>query len=423
MDTQADQDLLMRPRAAAAGFDIEAIRADFPILRKEVYGRPLVYLDNAATSQKPSAVLDRLQAYYTEENSNIHRGVHFLSQRATDEYEAARGTVAQFINAPSPAEVVFTRGTTEGINLVAATYGRKNLQAGDEVLVSAMEHHSNIVPWQLLCEEKGIRLRVAPINEKGELDYEAFRSLLNERTKIVAICHISNALGTINPVRQIIEDAHAHGAVAVIDGAQAVPHMKVDVQALDCDFYCFSGHKMFGPTGIGILYGKRALLEAMPPYQGGGDMIEQVTFERTTYNVIPHKFEAGTPNIAGTIGLAAAVEYLQGIGLDRIADYEHRLLAYATERVQEIEDLRIIGTAAQKASVLSLQMDGVHPYDAGTILDRLGIAVRTGHHCTQPLMQCLGIPGTVRASFAFYNTTDEVDALIEGLQKVKTLFA
>ncbi len=403
--------------------DHAKIRSDFPALHQEVYGVPLVYLDNAATSQKPRAVIERLVQYYQTENSNVHRGVHFLSQQASDDYERSRDLIARFINAPTARQVIFTRGTTDAINLVASSYGRSCVSAGDEIIISMMEHHSNIVPWQLLCEEKGARLRVIPITERGEIIFEAYESLLNEKTRVVAIAHVSNALGTINPVRRMIETAHAAGVPVLVDGAQAVPHGRVDVQALDCDFYCFSGHKMFGPTGAGVLFGKEQLLENMPPYQGGGDMIDSVSFEKTTFNVLPHKFEAGTPNIAGVIGLGAAVEYMQTVGLDAIASHERYLLDYATRRLLEINGLRIIGTAREKASVVSFLMEGVHPYDAGTVLDRLGIAVRTGHHCTQPLMHHYGIPGTVRASFAFYNNEEDVDALVHGLNKVKTLFA
>ena len=407
---------------AATAYDIEKIRADFPALHQTIYdGQPLVYLDNAASAQKPQRVIDRLTAYYSWEHSNVHRGVHHLSQNATEAYEGARTQIARFINAPNPYQIIYTRGATEAINLVAASYGRSHVGEGDEVVISTMEHHSNIVPWQMLCEEKGATLRVIPVNDRGELIMEAYERLLSDRTKLVAFVHVSNSLGTVNPVRRMIEAAHQRNIPVLIDGAQAVQHMEVDVHALDCDFYCFSGHKMFGPTGIGILYGKEDLLEAMPPYQGGGDMIETVTFERTTYNALPHKFEAGTPHIAGAIGLAEAVAYLQDLGLDAIARYERDLLAYAHERLQEIDDLRLIGTAAEKASVVSFLIGAIHPYDAGTILDRLGIAVRTGHHCTMPLMQRFGLPGTVRASFALYNTREEVDKLVEGLHKVKKL--
>lgn len=403
-------------------FDVARIRADFPILKQKVNGKPLVYLDNAATSQKPQSVLDALRQYYTEDNSNVHRGVHELSQRATKAYEDARVKVQHFLNARDAHEIIFVRGTTEAINLVAMTYGRKNVGAGDEVVISAMEHHSNIVPWQILCEEKGAVLRVAPINDRGELMLAEFEKLLNPRTKIVAVAHVSNALGTINPIRQIIEMSHRAGAPVLIDGAQAAPHLKIDVRALDCDFYTLSAHKLFGPTGVGVLYGKAALLEAMPPFQGGGDMISSVTFEKTLYNVIPYKFEAGTPNIAGVIGLGAGIDYVNGVGLENIAAYEHELLVYATERLSQIPGLRIIGTAREKAAVLSFVLEGIHPHDAGTILDQEGIAVRTGHHCAQPVMHRFGIPATTRASLAFYNTKEEVDALVGGIQKVKEIF-
>lgn len=404
-------------------FDVERFRRDFPALNQRVHDRPLVYLDNAATSQKPRQVIARTTRYYLEENANVHRGVHYLSQTATDVYEGSREKIASFIGAPSTAEVIFTKGTTDAINLVATSYGRKHVGAGDEIVITGLDHHSNIVPWQLLCEEKGALLRVVPVLDDGSIDYEAYRSLLNERTRIVAFAHVSNALGTVLPAEQMISDAHAAGAVALLDGAQAVPHRRVDVEALDCDFYCFSGHKMFGPTGTGILYGKRHLLEEMPPYQGGGDMIEQVTFERSTWNELPHKFEAGTPHIAGFVGLGAAVDYLEEVGLEQIEAYEHELVSYAMERLEEAGGVSLIGTAPGKAAVVSFLVDGVHPYDAGAVLDRLGIAVRTGHHCTQPLMARFGIPGTVRASFAFYNTRQEVDALVEGVAQVKKMFA
>ena len=407
---------------AATAYDVEKIRADFPALHQTIYdGQTLVYLDNAASAQKPQRVIDRLTGYYSWEHSNVHRGVHHLSQQATEAYEGARTQIARFINAPNPYQIIYARGTTEAINLVAASYGRSRVGEGDEVVISTMEHHSNIVPWQMLCEEKGATLRVIPVNDRGELIVEEYEQLLSDRTKLVAVVHVSNSLGTVNPVRRMIEAAHQRDIPVLIDGAQAVQHMTVDVRELDCDFFCFSGHKMLGPTGIGILYGKEDLLEAMPPYQGGGDMIETVTFERTTYDALPHKFEAGTPHIAGAVGLAAAVAYLQDLGLDAIARYEHHLLAYAHERLQEIDDLRLIGTAAEKASVVSFLVGAIHPYDVGTILDRLGIAVRTGHHCTMPLMQRFGLPGTVRASFALYNTREEVDKLVEGLHKVKKL--
>ena len=403
-------------------FEADTIREDFPILKQLVYGKPLVYLDNAATSQKPTAVIDAMTRYYSTDNSNIHRGVHLLSERATQQYEEARVKAQHFINAAAPKEIIFTRGTTEAINLVAASYGRANVVSGDEVLITAMEHHSNIVPWQILCEEKGARLRVAPINDDGELILEEFPKFLNERTKIVSLAHVSNALGTINPIRAIVEIAHRHNVPVMIDGAQAAPHMKLDVQELDCDFYAFSGHKVFGPTGIGVLYGKASLLDTMPPYQGGGDMIASVTFEKTTYNTLPYKFEAGTPNIAGTIGLGAAIDYVNQIGIERIARYEHELLDYGTEALSQIPGLRLIGTAKDKAGVLSFVLEGVHPHDVGTILDREGIAIRTGHHCAMPVMERFGIPATARASLAFYNTKEEIDALVAGIHKVREVF-
>ena len=403
--------------------DAERIRRDFPALQQEVYdGYPLVYLDNAATSQKPQVVLDRLARYYSKENSNIHRGVHRLSQDATDAYEGARKAIARHINAPDERQCIFVRGTTEAINLVAASYGRSRLSAGDEILISGLEHHSNIVPWQLLCEEKDATLRVIPINDRGEILVDELDDLLTDRTQLVAVSHISNALGTVNPIERIIEKAHARDVPVLVDGAQALPHQKVDVQALDCDFYCFSSHKMFGPTGVGILYGRESLLEKMPPYHGGGDMIDTVSFEKSTYAELPHKFEAGTPHIAGGIGLGAAVEYIQDTGLEAIEAYEQELLSYATERVLSVGDIAIIGTAARKAGALSFLLDGIHPYDAGSVLDRLGIAVRTGHHCAQPVMDRFGIPGTIRASFAFYNTRDDIDRLVEGLHRVKKMF-
>jgi cysteine desulfurase / selenocysteine lyase len=411
------------PMVGETTFPVEEVRRDFPILHQQVYGHPLVYLDNAATSQKPRAVIDAISHYYERGNANIHRGVHFLSEHATEEHEAARRIVQRFLNAADKREVIFVRSATEGINLVAQTYGRKHVCAGDEVLITAMEHHSNIVPWQMLCEEKDAKLRVIPINDRGELEMDELPKLLNSRTKLLAVTHVSNALGTINPLRKIVEIAHSHGVPVVVDGAQAVPHLKVDVQELDCDFYVFSGHKVYGPTGIGVLYGKRALLEAMPPYQGGGDMIRSVTFEKTLYNDLPYKFEAGTPNIAGAIGLGAAIEYVNHLGIDNIAAHEHDLLIYATESLSAIPDIRIIGTAADKAAVISFIIEGIHPHDIGTILDRSGIAIRTGHHCAQPVMQRFRIPATARASFAMYNTRAEVDALVEGIQKVKEVFA
>ena len=408
---------------AASPLDVEKIRADFPILHRTVHGKPLVYLDNAATSQKPRAVIDAISRYYEEENSNIHRGVHYLSERATADYEAARDTIQLFLNAAHSREIIFVRGTTEAINLVAQTYGRKNVGSGDEILITAMEHHSNIVPWQMLCDEKGAKLRVAPINDRGELLLDEYAKLLGPRTKLVAVTHVSNALGTVNPVRKMIELAHERNIPVLLDGAQAVPHAAVDVQALDCDFYAFSGHKLYGPTGIGVLYGKAALLEAMPPYQGGGDMISSVTFEKTIYNKLPYKFEAGTPDVAGVIGLGAAIRYVNAIGLEKIAAHEHDLLAYATQAVSSIPGIRVVGTAKEKAGVLSFVMEGVHPHDVGTILDQEGIAIRTGHHCAQPVMQRFNIPATARASFAFYNTRAEVDVLVKGIEKVREVFA
>lgn len=397
--------------------NVEEIRKDFPILHHQVNGKPLVYFDNGATSQKPQYVIDVINRYYQHENSNIHRGIHTLSQEATDAYEKARTTVQQFINAKHNHEVIFTSGTTGSVNLVASSFGKKHIQAGDEIIISTMEHHSNIVPWQMLCEEKKAILKVIPINDKGELLMEEFKKLLSPKTKLVAVTHVSNTLGTINPVKEIIKLAKAAGAFVLIDGAQAVPHTKVDVQALDCDFYAFSGHKMFGPTGVGILYGKEAILNELPPYQGGGDMIKTVTFEKTTYNELPHKFEAGTPNIVGGLGLAAAIDYMNKIGIANIEAYEHELLNYATEKIKQIEGVRIIGEAANKASVLSFLVDGTHPSDIGMIIDKLGIAIRTGHHCTEPLMNRFDIPGTARASFAFYNTKEEIDTFILALER------
>jgi len=412
-----------RPRAAGYRFDVTKVRSDFPILRQRVHGRPLVYLDNAATSQKPQVVIDVIRRYYERDNANIHRGIHFLSEHATEEHEAARRSVQAFLNAQDASEIIFVRGTTEAINLVAQSYGRTRLGAGDEVLITAMEHHSNIVPWQILCEEKGASLKVAPINDSGELLLDEFAKLLGPRTKMVAVAHVSNALGTVNPVRRIIELAHQQNTPVLVDGAQAVPHFPVDVQALDCDFYAFSGHKLYGPTGIGVLYGKSALLDAMPPYQGGGDMISSVTFEKTIYNKLPYKFEAGTPHIAGAVGLGAAVTYVNSLGMENFAAHERDLLAYATEAVSAIPGIRLIGTAKEKAAVLSFTLDGIHPHDIGTILDQEGIAIRTGHHCAQPVMQRFGIPATARASFALYNTREEIDALVEGICKVQKVFA
>ena len=399
----------------------EEIRKDFPILNAKVRGKELVYLDNGATAQKPSLVIDAINTYYKDYNSNIHRGVHHLSQVATTAYEDAREKLRGFINSPKLEEVIFTKGTTESINIVASCFGRKSLNKGDEVIISAMEHHSNIVPWQMICDEREAVLKVIPINNNGELLMDEYKKLLSDKTKLVAVIHISNTLGTINPVKEIIDLAHQKGALVLLDGAQAVPHIKVDVQDLGCDFYAFSGHKMFGPTGVGVLYGKSEYLNDMPPYQGGGDMIKEVTFEKTTYNCLPHKFEAGTPNIVGGIGLGVAVDYMQEVGIDLIHTREEELLAYATEKILKIEGVRIIGEAERKASVLSFVIDGLHPFDIGTLLDQLGIAVRTGHHCTQPLMSFFEIPGTIRASFAFYNTKEEVDQLISGLERALSM--
>jgi cysteine desulfurase/selenocysteine lyase len=405
--------------ATGSLYDVEKIRRDFPVLDQKVHGKQLVYLDNAATSQKPLAVIKAIEHYYRYDNSNIHRGVHTLSERATEAYEKTRHAARKFINAADVKEIIFVRGTTDAINLVAQTYGRKNVGAGDEVLITAMEHHSNIVPWQMLCDEKGAKLRVAPINDRGELMMDEFEKLLGPKTKFVSVGHLSNALGTINPVKQIARMAHARNVPVLLDGAQAIPRMKVDVQDLDCDFYATSGHKMYGPTGIGFLYGKASLLEAMPPYQGGGDMIASVTFDKTVYNRLPYKFEAGTPNIADTIGLGAAIDYLNQLGLDEIEAHEADLLEYATQEVQKISGVSIVGTAREKAGVLSFVMQDIHPHDIGTILDSEGIAVRTGHHCAQPVMQRYGIPATARASFGLYNTRAEVDALVKGIRKVQ----
>ena len=416
----------MTMTASASGnavLDAARARHDFPVLRQRVHDKPLVYLDNAATTQKPQAVIDRLVRYYSEENANIHRGVHSLSVAATDAYDAARERVQGFVNAAHAGEIVFVRGATEAINLVAATYGRAHVSAGDEVVVSEMEHHSNIVPWQMLCEEKGARLRVIPITDTGELDLDAVVRLLGPRTRMVAVTHVSNALGTINPVEAIVQLAHERGIPVLIDGAQAAAHMAVDVQAIGCDFYAFSGHKVFGPTGIGVLYGRAALLRDMPPYQGGGDMIRSVTFERTLYADAPQKFEAGTPDIAGVVGLDAAVAYLTDIGLDRVTAYEHELLAYGTEALSSIDGLRLTGTARRKAAILAFVIDGIHPHDLGTILDRDGIAIRAGHHCCQPLMARLGVAATARASLAFYNTREDIDALVNSIRTAKAVFA
>ncbi len=406
----------------SGALDVERIRADFPILKLKVNGKALVFLDNAASSQMPQQVIDRLVRYQSAEHANIHRGVHYLSETATAAFEGARIRIQRFINAREAREIIFTRGTTDSLNLVMHGYGRAFIGAGDEIIVSQLEHHSNIVPWQMLCEEKGAKLRVIPCNDAGELLLDDYRKLFNSHTKLVAITHVSNALGTINPVKDMIATAHEHGVPVLVDGAQAVPHMKVDVQDLDCDFYAFSGHKMCGPTGIGILYGKAPLLERMKPFEGGGDMILSVTFEKTTYNVIPHKFEAGTPPIAAGIGLGAAIDYLENVGMNRIAAHEHDLISYATDAFTQLKDVRIIGTTQDKAGVLSFTVKGVHPHDVGTILNEEGVAVRTGHHCAQPVMKRFGVPATVRASFYLYNTLSEVDALVAGIHKVRKIF-
>lgn len=402
--------------------DIDKIRADFPILTREVYGKRLVYFDNAATTQKPRCVIDKIFKMYTTVNANVHRGVHLLSQEATEEHEASRRVVQQFINAASPNEIVFTRGATESINLVASTFCSTYCREGDEILISAMEHHSNIVPWQMQAEQLGLTLRVAPINERGELLLSELEQLITPRTKLIAVTHISNVLGTVNPIREIIEIAHKKDVPVLIDAAQSVQHTTVDVQALDCDFLVFSSHKIYGPTGVGVLYGKEKWLNALPPYQGGGEMISTVSFEKTTYNTLPYKFEAGTPDYVGTAALAEALRYVSAIGIDRIAAYEQELLSYATEKLLAINGLRIIGTSAEKSSVISFLVEGVHPYDMGTLLDRTGIAVRTGHHCAEPLMRVLGVEGTVRASFSFYNTYEEVDMLVEGIVRIVKMF-
>ena len=408
--------------SGVATFDVARIREMFPLLNGTVGDKPLVYLDNAATTQKPQSVIDTLVRYYSAENANIHRGVYQLSQNATQAYEGARSKVAAFLNAAEPAEIIFTRNATEGINLVAQTFGRWQVGEGDEVVISTMEHHSNIVPWQMLCEAQGARLRVVPITDAGELMLDELGSLLGPRTKLVSLVHMSNSLGTINPVREVVELAHAQGIPVLIDGSQAAYHMAVDVQAIGCDFYVVTGHKLYGPTGIGVLYGQRRWLEAMPPYQGGGDMISSVTFERTTYNEVPHKFEAGTPHIAGAIGLGAAVDFIRSVGFEAIADHERRLLEYATDALSAVPGLRLIGTAREKASILSFVLDGVHAHDIGTIVDSEGVAVRTGHHCTQPVMERFGVPATARASLAMYNTVEEIDQLVAALTKVREIF-
>lgn len=397
--------------------DIQKIRSQFPILEEKIHGKPLVYFDNGATTQKPLSVIKRIDDYYSKENANIHRGVHTLSQEATTAYEEARNTIQKNIGAQHNYEIIFTKGTTDGINLVAFSFGEL-LEAGDEIIISAMEHHSNIVPWQMMCERKNCKLRIIPMNEKGELELSKYDDLLSEKTKLVAVTHISNSLGTVNDVEKIIEKAHAFGAKVLIDGAQSIQHIKVDVQALDCDFYVFSGHKLFGPTGIGVLYGKEALLNEMPPYQGGGDMIKEVTLEKTTYNELPHKFEAGTPNIAGGIGLGTAFEFINSLNMDEVVAHEQELLNYATQELSKIEGIKFYGEAEHKTSVISFLIEGLHPYDVGTLLDKMGIAVRTGHHCTQPIMDQFCIPGTIRASFALYNTIEEVDVFIKALKRI-----
>jgi len=402
-------------------FNLNNIREDFPILKQTVYGKPLIYFDNAATTQKPQVVIDSLNTYYKEFNSNIHRGVHHLSQIATMAHENARKTVQQFIHAKHSHEIIFTRGTTESINLVAFSFGKKFIQAGDEIIISTLEHHSNIVPWQMICEEKQAILKVIPINENGEIIFEEFEKLLSKKTKLIAITYVSNALGIINPIENIIEKAHALNIPVLIDGAQSTSHIAIDVQKLDCDFYCFSGHKLYGPTGIGVLYGKEKWLNEMPPYQGGGEMISKVTFEKTTYNELPFKFEAGTPHIAGALGLEAAIQYIQKIGIENIASHENMLLHYATEKLMDIEGMKIYGDSKNKTSIVSFLFNNIHAFDAGSIIDKFGVAVRTGHHCTQPLMQRFGIPGTIRASFAFYNTKEEIDVMIEAVIKAKKM--
>ncbi|GMU02886.1 cysteine desulfurase [Corallococcus caeni] len=405
------------------GFDLARVRADFPILRQEVRGRPLVYLDSAATGQKPQAMLDALTRFYTHDNANVHRGVHILSERATQAFEDARETVRRFIHAKDVREVIFVRGTTEAINLVAATYGRKHVGPGDEVLISAMEHHSNIVPWQMVCDAAGAKLRVIPVDDRGELRMDAVDALLTEKTRLLAITHVSNALGSVNPIKELVAKAHAKNIPVLVDGAQSVTHFPVDVQDLGCDFYAFSGHKLFGPTGIGVLYGKLSMLESLPPYQGGGDMILSVTMEKTVYNRVPHRFEAGTPDMAGAVGLAAAIRYLEALGMENVSQHDQWLLAYATDALQSVPGLKLVGTAPRKTGVLSFTLEDVHPHDVGTILDQEGICIRTGHHCAQPLMQRFGVAATARASLALYNTREDVDALVKGLHKVKEVFA
>jgi cysteine desulfurase/selenocysteine lyase len=403
-------------------YDVTKIREDFPILQRQVYGKPLIYFDNGATTQKPRCVVEAITDEYYSVNANVHRGVHFLSQQATELHEGSRKTVRRFLNARSTNEIIFTRGTTESINLLAFSFGETFLSEGDEVLVSVMEHHSNIVPWQLLAARKGIAIKVIPMNDRGEILQEAYEALFTERTKLVCVAQVSNVLGTVNPVKEMIQTAHAHGVPVLVDGAQSVPHMPVDVQALDAEFFAFSGHKVYGPTGVGVLYGKEEWLEKLPPYQGGGEMIQTVSFEKTTFNELPYKFEAGTPDYIGTTALAKAIDYVTALGMDQIAAYEHELTGYAMQRLKEIEGMRIFGEAAEKSSVISFLVGDIHHFDMGTLLDRLGIAVRTGHHCAQPLMQRLGIEGTVRASFALYNTKEEIDALVAGIERVKKMF-
>lgn len=402
--------------------DIQKIREEFPILSREVYGKPLVYFDNGATTQKPRLVVDALVDEYYSVNANVHRGVHYLSQQATELHESSRRTVQQFIHARNTHEVIFTRGTTEAINLLVSSFGEAFMEEGDEVILSVMEHHSNIVPWQLLAARKGIAIKVIPMNDRGELLLDEYEKLFSDKTRIVSVMQVSNVLGTVNPVKEMIATAHAHGVPVLVDGAQSVPHLKVDVQELDADFFAFSGHKIYGPTGVGVLYGKEEWLDRLPPYQGGGEMIQHVSFEKTTFNELPFKFEAGTPDYIGTTGLAKALDYVTGLGIEHIAAHEHELTAYATERLKSIPDLRILGEAADKSSVISFLVGDIHPFDMGTLLDRLGIAVRTGHHCAQPLMQRLGVEGTVRASFAVYNTKKEIDILVEGIERVKKMF-
>lgn len=408
---------MRQPATISQKFDVYALRQQFPILNREVKGMPLVYLDNAATTQKPQVVTDALVSYYTEYNANIHRGIHTLAEEATAAYEETRDTVKKFINSPAREQIIFTRGTTEGINLVAQTWGRQNIKAGDEIIISSMEHHSNIVPWNILCEEKGASLRIIPVSNDGELLYDEFKKLLSEKTKLVSIVHASNALGTINPVKKIIAAAHSAGAVAVVDGAQSTVHLDIDVQDLDCDFFAFSSHKVYGPTGVGVLYGKKDILESMPVYQGGGEMIREVYFDKVIYNDLPYKYEAGTPNIADTVALKYAIDFVNKIGKEQIKEHENELLSYATAQMEQIPGLRIIGRAKEKVSVLSFVVDKIHPQDLGILLDNRGIAVRTGHHCAQPLMSCFNIPGTTRASFAMYNTMEEIDVLVTGLER------